>query len=73
MFQIPTFPAAHILYLFCRDGVTRCGLVCAVSWLVDMIAQEQEVDVFTTVRHIRLPRQQMIPDMVLTFQHFTHI
>ena len=47
-----------------RDGATRCGLLCAASYLLEHMKVEQEVDVFHTVQHIRSSRLQLVTDLV---------
>jgi len=54
-----------------RDGASCSGLVCALSYAIEMLKVEQEVDVFQAVKHIRINRPQLIP----TFVHsrFTYL
>ena len=48
----------------CRDGATRSGLFCAVSYMVEHLKVEQEVDVFQSVKHVRINRPQLVPTFV---------
>jgi hypothetical protein len=52
-----------ILALF-RDGLTRSGLFCAISYMVERLKVEQDVDVFQSVKHIRMNRPKLIPNLV---------
>ena len=54
----------NYLIIIGSDGVTRCGMYCAASCLIDMINTEQEVDVFRVVQHIRATRPQFIKSQV---------
>jgi len=48
----------------CRDGAQRSGLVCALSYVIERLKVEQDVDVFQSVKHIRINRPQLIPTFV---------
>ena len=54
-----------------RDGATRSGFVCALSYLVERLKVEQEVDVFQSVKHTRTNRNQIVPTFV-SFCHQLH-
>ncbi|XP_072043282.1 receptor-type tyrosine-protein phosphatase epsilon-like [Amphiura filiformis] len=45
------------------DGVSRCGLFCAVMSIIDQIKEKQEVDVFRAVRRLKVCRHEMIKSM----------
>ncbi len=49
---------------FPRDGATRSGLYCAISYMVERLKVEQEVDVFQSVKHTRINRPQLVPTLV---------
>ena len=53
----------YSLVLF-RDGATKSGLFCAVSYMVERLKVEQEVDVFQSVKQMRINRPQIVPTMV---------
>jgi len=48
----------------CRDGVTRSGLLCSLSYLLERLKAEQDVDVFHSVKHARVNRPQLVPTFV---------
>ena len=48
------------------DGASQSGLFCAVSYLVERLKLEQEVDVFQSTKHVRINRPQFVPNMVST-------
>ena len=54
--MFPLYPA--------RDGATRCGLLCAATYLIEHMKTEQEVDVFHAVHHVRSSRPQLVTDVV---------
>ncbi|KAI0228027.1 Receptor-type tyrosine-protein phosphatase mu [Lamellibrachia satsuma] len=54
------------IVVHCMDGATRSGLFCAVSYMVEHLKVEQEVDVFQSVKHVRINRPQLIP----TFEQY---
>lgn len=45
---------------FCRDGVSRSGLFCAICNILSRLTLDQDVDVFMTVREI----QSVLPEAV---------
>ncbi|XP_072044699.1 receptor-type tyrosine-protein phosphatase kappa-like [Amphiura filiformis] len=45
------------------DGVSRCGLFCAVMSIIDQIKEKQEVDVFRAVKRLKVCRHEMIKSM----------
>lgn len=51
-------------WFFCRNGASRSGLYCAISLLLERKEQDQEIDVFQTVKTIRNNRPQFIEDKV---------
>ncbi|KAK2156063.1 hypothetical protein NP493_2005g00006 [Ridgeia piscesae] len=48
----------------CSDGASRCGLLCAASYVLEQLKVEQEVDVFHAVQHVRTTRPQLVTDTV---------
>ena len=48
----------------CRTGVTGCGLFIACSFVMDQLAEEQEVDVAMAVSTVRKSRPQFIGTLV---------
>ena len=58
------FKIVSSLYVYNRDGASQCGVMCAAWNLLDMLRAAQEVDIFYTVRYIRLYRRQFIETMV---------
>ena len=50
-----------------RDGATRSGVYVAVSYMVERLKLEQEVDVFHSVKHTRVNRPQLVPSLVSGF------
>ena len=59
------------LYVYNRDGASACGVMCAAWNLLDMLRATQQVDIFYTVRYIRLFRRQFIETMVKMLFLFT--
>jgi len=47
-----------------RDGAERSGLLCALSYVIERLKVEQEVDVFHSVKHIRINRPQLVSTYV---------
>ncbi|KAK2175548.1 hypothetical protein NP493_723g02053 [Ridgeia piscesae] len=46
----------------CSNGASRCGLLCAASYVLEQLKLEQEVDVFHAVQHVRTTRPQLVTD-----------
>ncbi|KAI0230738.1 Receptor-type tyrosine-protein phosphatase mu [Lamellibrachia satsuma] len=46
--------------IHCTDGASRCGLLCAASYVLEHMKVEQEVDVFHAVQHVRTTRPQLV-------------
>ena len=42
----------------------RSGLVCALSYVIERLKVEQEVDIFQSVKHTRINRPQLVPTFV---------
>ena len=54
-----------IFYVYCcSDGASQSGLFCAVSYLVERLKLEQEVDVFQSTKHVKINRPQLVPNVV---------
>ncbi|XP_056003708.1 multiple epidermal growth factor-like domains protein 6 [Ostrea edulis] len=49
-----------------RDGVTGCGMFCAVYNAIQQLQQDDEVDMFTVVRQLQIRR----PEMISSLQEF---
>ncbi|KAI0209847.1 Receptor-type tyrosine-protein phosphatase mu [Lamellibrachia satsuma] len=49
--------------IHCSDGASRCGLLCAASYVLEHLKVEQEVDIFHAVQHIRTTRPQLVTDL----------
>ncbi|ELU04626.1 hypothetical protein CAPTEDRAFT_173573 [Capitella teleta] len=52
-----------VIVVHCMDGLTRSGLFCAISYMVERLKVEQEVDVFQSVKHTRMNRPKLIPNL----------
>lgn len=50
-----------------RNGVTGCGLMSGVLLVVERLQEQQVVDVYRTVVHLRRARAQFITSQVLYF------
>ncbi|KAI0231380.1 Receptor-type tyrosine-protein phosphatase mu, partial [Lamellibrachia satsuma] len=48
------------IVVHCTDGASRCGLLCATSYVLEHMKVEQEVDVFHAVQHVRTTRPQLV-------------
>ena len=55
---------AYSFYFLSRDGVTGCGVFCAVYNAIQQLQQDEEVDMFTIVRQLQSRRPEMISEMV---------
>ena len=53
-----------VFIVCCRDGAGRSGLVCAMSYVIERLKVEQDIDVFQSVKHVRINRPQLIPTFV---------
>jgi len=54
-----------------RDGASCSGLVCTLSYVLERLKVEHDIDIFHSVRHARINRLQIIPVFVsLLFFHF---
>ncbi|XP_076463157.1 receptor-type tyrosine-protein phosphatase T-like isoform X2 [Babylonia areolata] len=47
----------------CMNGSSRCGLLCAVLYILERMRKDKEVDVFQAVKQLRLNRTQFIDNM----------
>lgn len=52
------------IFFFFRDGARRSGLFCAICAIFERMKVDREVDVFQTVKQIRVNRPQFIEDVV---------
>jgi len=52
-----------VITIHCMDGASQSGVLAAVSYMVECLKVEQEVDVFQSVRHIRINRPQLIASL----------
>ncbi|KAJ8306600.1 hypothetical protein KUTeg_017145 [Tegillarca granosa] len=48
----------------CMNGASKSGLFCAISLLFERMQRDHEVDVFQTVKTLRINRPQFIEDIV---------
>ncbi len=48
----------------CSDCVTRSGMYCATHVAIDQARLEQVIDIFQTVKSIRLQRPGSVPNEV---------
>ncbi|XP_048257353.1 uncharacterized protein LOC124116616 isoform X2 [Haliotis rufescens] len=46
--------------VMCMDGASKCGLVCAVLNIIQRLKQDQEIDVFLTVRLLQTVRPSFL-------------
>ena len=53
-----------LVLCFSRDGVTGCGVFCAVYNAIQQLQQDEEVNMFTIVRQLQSRRPEMISDLV---------
>jgi len=54
----------YMVYFTLRDGATKSGLFCAISYMVERLKLEQEVDVFQSVKHTRINRPMIVSSLV---------
>ena len=52
------------IMVHCKDGATHSGLFIAVSLLCEKVQDEGEVDVFHSVKHLKVRRSQIIDTLV---------
>lgn len=52
-----------------RNGVTGCGLMSGVLLVLERLLEQQVVDVYRTVVHLRRARTQFITSQVLFIHH----
>ncbi|XP_063863500.1 uncharacterized protein LOC135102341 isoform X3 [Scylla paramamosain] len=64
LLQIPRNDTAGPPLLCCSDGVTGCGIVAAMTLIVEHLRSEQVVDVYRTVVKLLRARQQFITSEV---------
>ena len=48
----------------CMDGASQSGLYCACAVICEIIRQEEEVDIFHVVKHIKRRRPQCVNSLV---------
>ncbi|XP_046381277.2 receptor-type tyrosine-protein phosphatase kappa-like isoform X1 [Haliotis rufescens] len=48
------------MIVHCRDGATHSGLFCAIKVICEKIAEDEEVDVLHTVKHMKRRRAQIL-------------
>ncbi|KAK3576165.1 hypothetical protein CHS0354_016972 [Potamilus streckersoni] len=53
----------HPVTVHCMNGVNRCGLYIGVSCILEAMRLEKEVDVFHTIKQIRVSRSQLIVNL----------
>lgn len=49
---------------YCRNGVSRAGVFCALSICVEQHKVEAEVDVFNAVKRVKRNRPQLVENIV---------
>ena len=54
-----------VIFYNCRDGGAVSGLFLALWLLCDKITDEQEVDIFHTVKQIQESRPQLVTSLVI--------
>ena len=59
---VPSYSVIDILLH--SNGANETGLYIATTYLFEMANAEQEVDIFHSLKHIRIPRPQFITSMV---------
>ena len=55
-----------LLVTFYSDGVSYTGMFCASVHIIEKLRVEQEVDIFTAVKHVKTCRIQFIGSVVST-------
>ena len=63
-FLIFTVHSVHVCVSHFRNGCQKTGAYCCAAYVIEKLKEEQEVDVFTSVRQIRLSRPQFIVNLV---------
>ncbi|XP_064605808.1 receptor-type tyrosine-protein phosphatase kappa-like, partial [Liolophura sinensis] len=56
----------------CRDGVTKSGLYCVATSVIERLMMDQEVNIIHTVKQMRASRPQIITDLN-QFQFLHHV
>lgn len=54
----------NIFMCVCSNGVTQSGLYATICCIWESLRDEQEVDIFQTVKHLRYYRRQIVQDFV---------
>jgi protein tyrosine phosphatase len=52
-----------LIAVHCLDGASQSGLFCAVSYMLERLKLEQEVDIFQSAKHVRINRPQLVPNL----------
>ena len=52
------------IIVHCKDGATHCGLFTAVYVLCEKMLDENEADLFHTVKHMKIRRNQIVDTLV---------
>ena len=52
------------LVIHCTNGATKSGLYCACAVVCELIREEEECDVFHTIKHLKRRRPQFINNYV---------
>jgi protein tyrosine phosphatase len=53
----------HTVIIHCNNGVERTGLLCACLHIVQKLRVEQEVDIVTSVKHVKTAKTDFISSM----------
>ena len=55
------------IVVHCADGASKSGLYCACAMVCEVIREEDEVDVFHTIKHLKNRRKQFVSSYVSSF------
>ena len=64
IFQVDSETEGTPILAHCMDGAGQSGLFCAVSIMFEKIREENVVDVFHTVKHLKRRRPHFINTLV---------
>ncbi|XP_067684356.1 receptor-type tyrosine-protein phosphatase epsilon-like [Haliotis asinina] len=56
--------ASDNIAVMCMDGASKCGLLCAVLNIIQRLKQDQEIDVYLTVRLLQTVRTSFVTSFV---------
>ena len=52
------------IVIHCMDGASQSGLYCACAVVCEVIREEEEVDIFHVIKHIKRRRPQSVNSLV---------